>query len=418
MTHPAADNAPAVHNIACGADHPCLCAVGLHHTETPIEIRERYSLAPADAIAFMHGVRENGLSDQVLVLSTCNRVEIYAVGRGEPFRRRMRRAFLSLETGAPVAADPPGLFVKSGIEAARHLFEVCAGLDSMMLGENQIKQQMRQAFELSREAEMCGAEMHMLIEAAFRTGKRIRTETHLNEGTLSVSKACVLKGEQALDGLQGRRCLVIGAGKIGGTASRDIAERRPGALWVVNRTRSRAEALAGECGGEAFDYDALPELLGRAEFILAAAYAPEYAVRRALYDDTCAGARPGRVCMVDAAVPRSLDPALGDLEGVSLFDIEHLTEIVESNRICRQQAAAQARAIVEEEIRQFAEAMDGAQLGPKIERLRDEYMAGLETAMEQLIATHGEAEATRREKDLRREHAHKLHLAIQALKRR
>ncbi|MCL5271261.1 MAG: glutamyl-tRNA reductase, partial [bacterium] len=324
---------------------PTLHVCGINHVGASIPQRERYALSPEDCARLLRSLKteaaEAGRDDQFMILSTCNRTEIYGFSASASFAFELREAFLAIGADAadPGAASPP-IYEHQGMEAVRHLFSVCAGLDSMILGENQIKQQIRQAYELSQAEGAVGPDLHRLIEATHRTGKRIRTETDLNVGTLCVGKAAVLKGEQVLGDLRGRSCMVIGAGKVGRIAARAISERQPGRLWIVNRSVENAREIVDELGGEAYGLDALACLLPEAEFIIGAAYAPELILSADLYAAQCpADRRPGRVCMVDAALPRIFDPALDAIEGVRLFDIEHMEEIVEENRRRRATAA-------------------------------------------------------------------------------
>ena len=174
--------------------------------------------------------------------------------------------------------------------------------------------------------------------------------------------------------MPGRTCLIIGAGKIGRMASRAISERRPGRLWIVNRTLERAEALAAELGGEAYSFENLPCLLPEADLILGAAHAPELVLRRDFYANIARdGERPRRVVMVDVAVPRILDPALESLDGVELYDIGQMEEIVETNRRQRVGAARHAWQIIEEEVEKYCASRAGATLAPLIRHLQTHF---------------------------------------------
>lgn len=366
-------------------DRPALYVCGLNHASAPIELRERYALAPEEAERLTRELARQGLSRQLMILSTCNRTELYAFSKRPGFALELREAFLSIGRAGESEAAALPLQEFEGVDAARHLFGVGAGLDSLILGENQIKAQLHQAYETSRAAGASGRDLHRLVEAAHRAGKRIRSETDLNVGTLCVGKAAVLKGEHVLGSLEGKVCLVIGAGKVGRMAARAIAERRPGRLWIVNRTKEKAEEVAADLGAEAFALSSLSCLLPEAEFILGAAYAPELILDLAVYEHFApAGRRPARVCVVDAAVPRILEPAIGQLDGVELFDIEHMQEITEENRRRRAEAAQQAWRIVEEEVRKHQASLKASELAPiiqamhgQVDRIFSEELAGI-----------------------------------------
>lgn len=347
---------------------PYVC--GLNHSAAPMAMRERYALLPEECGALVRELRERGLSEQAMVLSTCNRTEIYAFSNRTGFALELREAFIKIGEGLQPDRDSPPVYEYEGIDAVRHLFAVGAGLDSMILGENQIKQQIQQAFEIARGAGGGGSDLHRLVEAAHRVGKQIRTQTDLNVGTLCTGKASVLKGEHVLGSLRGKVCLVIGAGKVGKMAARAIAERQPARLWIVNRTLEKAQEVAEGLGAEAYGLESLTCLLPEAEFILGAAYSPELILNRVLYERFCPEEkRPDRVCIVDAAVPRIIDPLLGELRGVQLFDIEHMEEIITENRHNRSVAAAAAWKIVEHEVEKYRLALQVAELAPIIGQL-------------------------------------------------
>lgn len=347
---------------------------GLNHVRASIELREHYALSPAQCSEFVHSLKLTGLTDQALVLSTCNRTEIYTFGHGTHFGSELREVFISIGANALPECGPPPLYQYEGMEAVRHLFAVDAGLDSMILGENQIKQQLRQAYEISRENETDGPDLHRLIESAFRTGKRIRTETDLNVGTLCVAKAAVIMGEQTLGSLAGKTCLIIGAGKIGHIAAQSIAERQPSRLLIVNRTPGHAREIAEAVGGEAYGLDKLTELLPQADFVLGAAYAPEFLLDRPACLKAFSangGRRP--VCMVDAAVPRIIDPALDEEDGIEVIDIEQMEGIITRNRKQRSKAAQIAWQIVEDEVEKFKGALHMAEFSPLMQGLREQF---------------------------------------------
>ena len=349
---------------------PVLHVCGLNHMRAQLDLREQYALSPEQVAALVRKFLSTGFARQVMVLSTCNRTEIFAFGERADFALELREAFLALGSNIDTPAGPPPIHEYEGIDAVRHLFAVSAGLDSMILGENQIKQQIQQAYEICRAEGASGPEMSRLVEAAHRAGKRIRTETGLNAGTLCVGKAAVLKCEHVLGSIEGKVCMVIGAGKVGKIAARAIAERHPGRLWIVNRTVEKAMEVAEGLGAEAYALEDLHCLLPEAEFILGAAYADELILDRALYERHCPpDARPARVCMIDAAVPRILDPALAQVEGVELYDIEHMQEITEENHRRRLSEAHQAWQIVEEEVKKFQAALKAADLAPVIQKL-------------------------------------------------
>ena len=385
---------------------------------TPLTLLEHYTLTDEQAAAFVRELTAEGLAAQALVLSTCNRTELYAFGGRAGCEAALRERFVAIGCNGQADLAAPPVYEYEGTEAARHLFAVEAGLDSMILGENQIKGQIRAAFDLSQSVGAAGAELTRLVESSHRCGKRIRTETDLNVGTLCVGKAAVLKGEAVLRGLAGRVCVVIGAGKIGRLAARALAERGPSELWIVNRSLENARAIAAEVGGRPHPLEELDALLPRAEFILGAAFAPELILTRDRYEAACAGADAGRcVCMVDAAVPRILDPALADRPELVLYDLEHMQEIIEMNRARRTDAAERAWQIVTDEIEKYRAAQEASRLAPLIEDLK----LRAEQIVEEQMGSADGSDGPQAEEQLLRRHRLKsklLHEMIQELKAR
>lgn len=357
------------------ARRPVLHLCGINHTRAPLSMLERFALDPEASRRLLRRLVTEAGAVQALVLSTCNRTELYAYSNDSNFGAVLREIMLEIgEQAAPGEGGAVPLYEYRGMEAVRHLFAVESGLDSMILGENYIKAQVRLAWEASRRCDAAGSELNRLVQAALRCGKRIRTETQLNVGTLEVDIAAIMKGEQVLGTLQGRVCLVIGAGKIGRRAAIAIAERRPARLIIVNRTVETAREIAGSCGAEAYGLDELSRLLPLAEFVLGAAYTPEFVIRREAYEASrSAAGAPPRVCLVDTAVPRIFDPALAEIDGMRLFDIEQMRGIVELNRNRRVRAAQEGWRIVEEELEQYRQALLHAELAPAIQRLRGRF---------------------------------------------
>ena len=311
-------------------------AVGVSHRNAPLEVRERLFLADGHAVELASALARGG--HEAVVLSTCNRTEVYLAG-GDTDRAREeleRRSGLELDGLLSAWKDE---------EAVAHLFRVAAGLDSLVPGESQILGQVRLAYESALTAGSTGPLLNRLFEDALRAGKRVRTEAKLAELPESVAASAVELGARELGGLEGRRALLFGAGKMSELAARDL-RARGAEVVVASRTLESAEELANEVGGRAAAFDAVAVELTDADLVLSATRCP-YPILHA----EAVQPRTKPLVLVDVAVPRDLDPAIGELEGCTLFDIDALGE----GLVGREEDVREAEAIVEQEAARFAE---------------------------------------------------------------
>jgi glutamyl-tRNA reductase len=309
-----------------------LLALGVSHHHAPLEVRERLYLQDGHAAEL---AAELG---NAVVLSTCNRTEVY-LRDGDPERVRTELERRSgLELGSVLARWDDG-------EAVAHLFRVSAGLDSLVPGESQILGQVRDAYESARRAGATDALLNRLFEDALRAGKRVRTEAKLHELPESVAVSAVELGDRELGGLEGRRALLFGAGKMSELAARDL-QARGAEVVVSSRTLESAQDLAEWVGGRAAAFDAVAVELPEADLVISATRCP-YPILHAEAVRT----REKPLVLVDVAVPRDLDPAIGELEGCRLFDIDALGE----GLVGREEDVREAESIVAEEAVRFAE---------------------------------------------------------------
>jgi glutamyl-tRNA reductase len=317
-------------------DNQRLLAVGVSHHHAPLEVRERLYLGEGHEAGLASQLARDGA--EAVVLSTCNRTEVYLSGGDhEQVREELeRRSGLELE--GVLARWDDG-------EAVSHLFRVAAGLDSLVPGESQILGQVRLAYESARTAGATGALLNRLFEDALHAGKRVRTEAKLHELPESVAASAVELGTRELGGLDGSRALLFGAGKMSELAAEDL--RRRGAEVVISsRTLESAQELAERVGGRAAAFDAVAVELPEADLVISATRCP-YPILHA----EAVRPRETPLVLVDVAVPRDLDPAIGELDGCTLFDIDALGE----GLVGRDEDVREAEAIVAEEAARFAE---------------------------------------------------------------
>ncbi len=343
--------------------------VGLSHRTAPVAVREAAAFAPGEAVEFLARGREERAWGEALLLSTCNRTELYAAplnGDGDGvLAERLARARPAVHFAAP------GLLYRGeGHGALRSLLRVACGLDSMVLGESEIAGQVREAHRLARDAGTSGPILERLVPAALRLSARARTETGIQRGVTSVPAAALEIARRHFADLGRRRVLVVGAGVAGGLAARVLARESPGAFFVSNRTPARAAALAAEVRAAVLPWEDLPGALGDMDLVLCATRAPEPVVRLEDLRAT-AKARAGRfLLLLDIGVPRNVDPRARDLEGVFLHDLDAIEGIVAENRSAREREVVLVEALVDDALARLVGGPRAAAAEPLIADLR------------------------------------------------
>lgn len=348
-----------------------LVVLGISHKTAPVEQREKAALSESAARALMQSLRRDAGLSEVVALSTCNRTEVYAVGHeAADVEGAVRDAILShtmIDGGALDCAR----YSYRGTRVAKHLFRVASSLDSMVVGEGEIQGQVRFARELAVEERACGPLLGRLFQQALEAGKRVRSETAIGRGAISVSSVGVDLACEVHNEMQGRRVLVIGAGQMAEATTRALVDHGIGEVTIINRTVSTARELAAGFGGRGVSFDRLHDELAEADIVISSTDAPHLILSADEVRDAIA-ARPGRpMVLIDIAVPRDLDPAIGAIEGVTLHDIDDLQQVVEANLNGRSAEASRAEVIVEEEAERFVAWRRGLAVVPTISTLRD-----------------------------------------------
>lgn len=353
-----------------------LC-VGTSHRTAPVQVRERVAFLEGRVGAASALLRaRDGLHEAVL-LSTCNRTEAYVVASDPSAGARSVLEFWCDYHGLDGAEVEPYVYSLSGTDAVRHLFRVAAGLDSMMVGEPQILGQVREAFRAARSAHATGPLLDALFRHAIAAGRKVRQRTGIERGSLSVPAAAVTLARQLLGGLAGRRVLVLGAGEMAELTVRHLVEAGCGTVVVCNRTLEHARPLAQRLGGVAVRFDELSASLREADILVTSTAAPHPVVEPELVAPAVAGRREPLV-IVDIAVPRDVHPAVGELPGVRLFNVDDLEAVSQATRQARQAEIAQAEAIVAEETERFSAWLRSLKVVPLITALRSRAEAVVE----------------------------------------
>jgi len=345
-----------------------LILVGTSYQRAPVELRELLAYDTALRREALGRLAAEGA--EAAVLSTCNRTEVYGVS-AEPaeLEERIYGELASL-SGLSHSELAPALYSVSDEAAAVHLFRVAAGLDSMVPGEAQILGQVREAYEAARETETTGATLHRLFRQALRVGKRVRTETAIGENPASVSSAAAQLAERVFEDLAGRRILLLGAGKTADLTAANLISRSVGEIVVANRSHERAEALARRFGGRAVGLDQVEAELAEADVVVASTSSQGFVLSAAQVERAVKERRGRPIFFIDIAVPRDVDPAVIELEGCYLYDIDDLERVVAESVAGRREEAVRAEAIVSEEADAFRAWQLSLDVVPAISSLR------------------------------------------------
>jgi glutamyl-tRNA reductase len=323
---------------------------GLSYKTTPVEVRERLAVPRSRLQCSGCRLKLRGGLAEVVLLSTCNRVEIYGVSPW--IHGRVQQLFQEL-TGTDFDFTPH-LYVKEGADAAQHLFAVASGLDSLVIGETEITGQVKTAYQAAKDAGLVGKQMNRLFQTALSVVKAVRTNTGIGRGATSVGSVAVELAEKVFDATLGdKTVMILGAGKMGEACVKHLAKRGAKTVLVSNRSYERAERLAQEFGGRAVRIEALGEALIEADILVSSTGSPDLVLRRADVAAKLAARGQRPLVLVDIAVPRDIDPAVAELPNVFLYDIDDLEAVVRENTKCRAQELAICHQIIDQHVEEL-----------------------------------------------------------------
>jgi glutamyl-tRNA reductase len=352
-----------------------LLLLGVSHKTAPVDLRERLDFSSRDLGAAVEALATRPSTAESVVLSTCNRAEIY-VASDDPFRAREDvTAFLSEYHSLDPEVFRPHLFSHHDEAAARHLFRVAAGLDSLIVGEPQILGQVKDAFQMASQRRCTGPILSKLFHWSFGVGKRVRTETALGQGAVSISFAAVALARKIFGRLEGRRVLVIGAGEISTLTAEHLRAQGVGEILITSRTQANAEALATAVDGRVVSWDEAIAALGTTDIVVTATGSQRPILSNAQVEAAAGRRRGDPLFIIDMAVPRDVEPTVGDLEQVFLYNIDDLLSIVEENLSRRTAEMQHAEAIVSEELDKFASWQRSRGAVPTVVALRQRFDA-------------------------------------------
>jgi glutamyl-tRNA reductase len=353
-----------------------LISLGVSHKTAPVEVRERLALDESGAERLLRELTAHDEVHEAVAISTCNRTELYLVA-GDPVQAEADAlARLATHAGIRPTALAHVVYTPRNCDAARQLYRVASGLESMIVGEAEVQGQVRRAYELALASGTTGPLTNRLFRAALEAGKRVRTQTGIGRSRVSVSTVAVELARQAVGDLAERSVIVIGAGETSERTAQALADQGVTTIFVANRHAGRARALADRFGGTVGSLDELPARLHDADIVVASTSSPHALIGAEELELVMQGRDRRPLVLIDIAVPRDIEPACGDLEGVALYDIDDLQAVVARNLEVRASERAGAEAVVEEEIQRFARWMAQLDVVPTIAALR-EHGAGI-----------------------------------------
>jgi glutamyl-tRNA reductase len=334
--------------------------IGLNHKTAPIDIREKVSFQADKLDRALLELKKSSAVRENLILSTCNRTELYAVTDGESAGEDLLRSFLSDFHGLRHQDLVRYLYEKRDRDAVEHLFEVVSSLDSMIVGETQIFGQVKDAYFKARSLNTLGRTLDFVFEEAIRVGKKVRTQTQIGKGAVSTSTAAIELARKIFETLEGRTVMIIGAGKIGEMTVKNLYSRGVSTVLVANRTLQKARELAEAFGGKALPFDGILDCMSNADIIISSTSAPHFVVTK----DQAAGVMQKRgnepLFFIDLGLPRNIDPQVNTIDNVYLYNIDDLASVRDANIRDRQLAAKHARLIIEECVESVIDRFNGS----------------------------------------------------------
>ena len=346
-----------------------IAVAGMSHRSAPVEVRERVAFPPCAGRGFLRRLGEEGVAEEAVLLSTCNRTEVYAVVEDQDARSRILD-LLAEDRGVERASLEEDMYWLTDADAVSHLYRVASSLDSMVVGEGQILGQVRDAYRAATEEQRTGVVLNRLFHTSLRLGKQVRAETGIGDSSLSVPHVAVKLAEGVFGTLEGRTALVLGAGDMSELLIKHLKARNVGEVRIANRTPERALALAERVGGRAVSFGALSDELAEVDVVVSSTGAGDWVVR----SEPVAAALARReepLFFIDIAVPRDVDPVVQTLQRAFVYDIDDLQAVVERNADDRSEAAEKGEAMISPAVLEFTGWLSTLHVVPMIQELRD-----------------------------------------------
>jgi len=349
-----------------------LLLIGINHKTAPIEVRERVAISREELPGATRALAEVPGVTECMIVSTCNRVEILAAVDAPNANSPTDglTSFLHRHFGLDPALLAPHLYEHRDQEAVRHLFRVAASLDSMVVGEPQILGQVKDAFAVARASGTVGGHLEHLLQGAFAAAKKVRSETEIGSNSVSIASVAVELARKIFGSLQGRTVFLVGAGKMSELAARHLVQQGAGAILVTNRTLERARRMAETFQGQVIPFGQLYEAASQADIVISSTGAPHAIFRREHGQEFLRRRRNRPMFFIDIAVPRDVDPEMGKLEGIFVYDIDDLQQVAAAHMAERSREATDAEALIEGEVERFHQRQLTVNVAPAIVALQ------------------------------------------------
>jgi glutamyl-tRNA reductase len=365
-----------------------LIVIGLNHKTASIEIRERLAFSGESLGKALQQVQALPSVKENMIVSTCNRVEIYGAARDEDRAAYELKQFISSFHGLPLKDFESHLYLLTSEEAVRHIFRVASSLDSMVVGEPQILGQIKSSYQFSVEFKTSGLILHRLLHRAFHVAKRVRAETQIGNSPVSVSSVAVELGKKIFETLDQKTVLLIGAGEMCELAAQHLIAGGVERILVTNRTYDRAVALADHFKGEAIPFQEMNTGLKRADIVISATDSPQYLIRYDQVQKVMKDRKQKPIFFIDIADPRDIEPKVGDIENAYLYNLDDLQNVANDNIKDREKEAQKAETLVKEEVASFVSWYRSLEITPTITALRRKFEEIRKKELEKTLSLH------------------------------
>lgn len=327
--------------------------LGLNHKTAPVELREKLAFSSQEAIDAIEALQKKSILKEVLLFSTCNRVEILLVTQNSSDAATAVKTFLSEFKNIPTSQFESSLYIHEGDQAIRHIFRVASSLDSMIVGEPQILGQYKDAYRTATKQKSSGVILNRLLHKAFFVAKKVRNETGIADSAVSISYAAIELGRKIFGDLEGKQALLIGAGEMAELAVEHLIRNRVSDIYVANRTFERGVDLAGKFNGKALRFEEITDSLEYIDIIISSTGSPDFVITRDQVKKSMRTRRNQPIFLIDIAVPRDIDPDINRINNAYVYDIDDLKDVVDDNVENRQKEAVKGERIVDEAVIKF-----------------------------------------------------------------